>query len=54
MFYNNGTGTGFETDNHSIYDIPRDNLHPTAEAPEPATMALVGVACIALAARRRR
>ncbi len=54
MFYNNGNSTGFETDNHSIYDIPRDNLHPTAEAPEPATMALVGVACIALAARRRR
>ena len=56
MFYNSRTSTGFETDNHSIYDIPRDNPGPTSETatPEPATMALVGATCVALAIRRRR
>jgi len=54
MFYNNGTSTGFETDNHTILR-PNDPIIPTVESqvPEPATFALVGFACIALAARRR-
>ncbi len=54
MFYNNGTSTGFETDNHTILR-PNDPIIPTVESqvPEPATLALVGFACIALAARRR-
>jgi hypothetical protein len=54
VFYNNGTSTGFETDNHTILK-PSDPLTPTTEAetPEPATLALVGVACLALAAKGR-
>ena len=54
MFYNYGTGTGFETDNHSILGVTPENFNPTAETPEPATLALVGAACIALGVMRRR
>jgi hypothetical protein len=51
MFYNNGTTTGFETDNHTILRTTVPTVE--GEIPEPATFALVGIACIALAARRR-
>ncbi len=54
MFYNYGTGTSFETDNHSILGMTPENSKGTAENPGPATLALVGAACIALAAMRRR
>ncbi|MBM3762380.1 MAG: PEP-CTERM sorting domain-containing protein [Acidobacteria bacterium] len=51
-FYNNGFSTGFETDNHTI----RGANSPTveAEAPEPATFALVGAAALAIAYKRRK
>ncbi len=54
MFYNNGTSTGFETDNHTILR-PNDPIIPALESqvPEPATYALVGFACLALVAKRR-
>jgi hypothetical protein len=51
VFYNDGFSTGFETDNHTIL---RTTV-PTVEGqvPEPATFALVGAACLILAAKRR-
>lgn len=55
MFYNNGTSTGFETDNHTILRLVDPQI-PTleAETPEPATIALVGAAMLALVLKRRR
>lgn len=55
VFFNQDFSTGFETDNHTILR-PRDPVTPTVEtqAPEPATMALVGAAFMALALKRRR
>jgi hypothetical protein len=55
MFYNHGTSTGFETDNHTILK-PEDPRIPIAEAetPEPATIALVGAAIAGMALRRRK
>lgn len=51
-FYNDGTGTGFETDNHTFL-FPRDPVTPTAEAPEPATFALLGLSFVGLSVLRR-
>lgn len=51
-FYNDGTGTGFETDNHTFL-FPRDPVTPTAEAPEPATFLLLGVSFAGLGVWRR-
>ena len=55
VFFNDGFSTGFETDNHTILR-PSDPIKPTTETqtPEPATFALVGAACLILAAKRRR
>jgi len=55
MFYNDGASTGFETDNHTILK-PSDPISATEETqtPEPATMALVGAAIIAIGYKRRR
>ncbi len=44
-FLNNGTGTGFETDNHTIL---------ASETPEPATWAMMATAIGAFAFARRR
>lgn len=44
-FFNDGTGTGFETDNHTILGAP---------VPEPATWTMiVGIAAMGLARKRR-
>lgn len=55
MFYNGTFGTGFETDNHTILRA-REPQTPVTEVqnPEPATLALVGAAVVALAIKRRR
>jgi hypothetical protein len=62
VFDNSGTtGTGFESDNHSVYfgsiSVPGTSVlisyTPTA-VPEPATFALCGAALLALGYTRRR
>ena len=50
VFFNNGTGTGFETDSHSIFDQP---INPPG-VPEPSTWALMAGAIAVLAALKRR
>ncbi|MCX6592422.1 MAG: PEP-CTERM sorting domain-containing protein [Acidobacteria bacterium] len=50
VFHNNGTGTGYETDSHSIYDQP---INPPG-VPEPATWAMMAGAAVALVALKRR
>ena len=51
VFYNDGFSTGFETDNHTILRTTVPAIE--GQVPEPATFALVGAACILLAAKRR-
>lgn len=52
VFFNDGAGTGFETDNHTFLD-PRDPVTPTAETPEPVTVLRMGVSFAGLGVRRR-
>lgn len=52
VFFNDGTGTGFETDNHTFL-FPRDPVTPAAEAPEPATVLLMGLSFAGLGVWRR-
>jgi hypothetical protein len=54
VFHNDSKGTGFETDNHSIFNQPLIPGNDPTPTPEPATYAMVGAACIALAYMRRR
>jgi hypothetical protein len=52
VFYNNGTSTGFETDNHTV----KNSRIPGSEVatPEPSTYALCGIALLTVGFYRRR
>lgn len=52
VFYNNGTSTGFETDNHTVKNprIPGSEV----ATPEPSTYALCGIALVFAGIYRRR
>ena len=50
VFRNDSTGSGFETDNHSVYD----RLITPPGVPEPSTYALMGTGVLGLLALRRR
>lgn len=50
VFRNDSTGSGLETDNHSVYD----RLITPPGVPEPSTYALMGTGVLAMLALRRR